>query len=150
MKKIFIDSDIFVRDLRYPRDQKTETNKNFLHHVKSGKLRGLTSIFNVLEVCGVLSFNYTREDLINLYGDFCNHFNVKVLFPADASGNLQYDLPKILEQIQKKQDLGDAQISYVIERFSDQLSCFVSWNARHFEGKVSVPVKTPEELQFAP
>lgn len=145
MKKVFIDSDIFVRDLRYPRDARTEMNQKFLDQVKSKRFRGVTSIFNLLEICGILSYNLSQEKLIGLYGDFCNRYRVQVLFPADATGLLQYDIPKIFDQMLKKQSLGDAQTGYVIERFVSHLSCFVSWNAAHFVGKISIPTKTPEE-----
>jgi predicted nucleic acid-binding protein len=147
MKKIFIDSDIFVRDLRYPRDINQEANQRFLEKVRSGKIRGATSIFNLLEICGILSFNLTLEALWALYRGFPTHYNVKILYPADAAGNLQYDIARIFEKILKKQDLGDAQIASVAERFSNQLNGFVSWNARHFEGKISLSVKTPADFQ---
>lgn len=146
MKKVFIDSDVFVRSLRYPRDQKNEMNEKFLSLVSKGKIRGVTSYFNVLEVCGVLSFNYSEEDLLGLYSDFIDHFRVKVLYPSDSQGDFQYDLVKIFEAIQKKQALGDAQVSYAVERFSDLISVFISWNAKHFEGKLPMPVLTPEEF----
>ena len=144
MKKVFIDSDVFVRDLRYPRDKRSAINKRFLEKVKSRKIHGVTSIFNLLEICGILSFNLSEDQLIGLYGDFCNHYKVQVFFPSDASGNLQYDIPEIFRHIQKKNSLGDAQVHYIVERFSDQLSQFVSWNANHFEDKIALPVKTPE------
>lgn len=146
MKGVFIDSDIFVRDLRYPRDQKSGINGRFLEQVQRGKIKGITSYFNLLEICGVLSFNYTTEDLMDLYSDFINHFRVKVFYPSDAEGNFQYDLVRIFERIKQKQALGDAQVAYVVERFSNLVSAFVSWNARHFDGKLSVPVMTPEEF----
>jgi hypothetical protein len=144
LKRVFIDSDLFVRDLRYPRDARTEGNGKFLDLVRSRKIRGATSIFNLLEVCGILSFNLSAKDLADLYSDFTNHYRIKILFPADATGNLQYDIPQIFEQIRKKQSLGDAQISYVVNRFAGQLSCFVSWNAAHFEERFPIPVRTPE------
>lgn len=144
MRKVFIDSDIFVRDLRYPRDSKTKANDRFLKKVISNKIKGATSIFNLLEICGILSYNLNRQELVQLYADFINRYKVQILFPADASGNLQYDIPQIFSQIQNKQSLGDAQISYVIERFEDHLISFVSWNAPHFEGKLPIPVMTPD------
>lgn len=144
MKMVFIDSDLFVRDLRYVRDALGEPNRRFLDRVKGRKVRGVTSIFNLLEVCGILSFNYSPQDLTVLYADFTNLFNIQILFPSDSSGNLHYDISSIFSQIQKKQSLGDAEISSVVQRFSRQLSCFVSWNARHFEGKLSIPVMTPD------
>lgn len=146
MKRVFVDSDIFVRDLRYPRDPLTEINKRFLDQMWRRKIRGATSIFNLLEVCGILSFNLSPDDLLNLYTDFTHHYNMQLLFPADSTGNLEYDIPRVFEQIQSKQSLGDAQISYVVERFAGHLSDFVSWNAAHFEGKLPIPVKTPEEF----
>lgn len=145
MNKVFIDSDLFVRDLRYPRDARTEVNQKFLDKVRRRKIPGVTSIFNLLEVCGILSFNLSPSSLIDLYSGFTTQYNVKILFPADASGRLEYDIPLIFEAIQKRQSLGDAQVSYVVERFAGQLASFVSWNAAHFEGKFSIPVQTPEE-----
>ena len=146
MKKVFIDSDLFVRDLRYPRDPNSEINARFLKEVYEKKIRGVTSIFNVLEACGVVSFNLSAENLEKLYAGFTSRYNIRVFVPANPSGILEYDPYIIFQQIQKKQGLGDAQVSYVVERFASQLSCFVSWNAPHFADKLSIPVKTPEEF----
>lgn len=69
MKAVFVDSDVFVRDLRYPRDQKTAANKKFLD--KMGRdFSAVTSIFNLLEICGILSFQLNEQELIDLYRDF--------------------------------------------------------------------------------
>ncbi len=144
MKKAFIDSDVFIRDLRYPRDKKTKTNTLFLKKVKSGKIKAYTSIFNILEICGILSYNLSQEQLIKLYSEFCAHYGVKILFPADSTGNLDYDIATIFKQISHKQSFGDAQISYVIDRFKNDISSFISWNAKHFEGKIPFPCLTPE------
>ena len=146
MKRIFIDTDVFVRKLRYPRDQDSEVNSRFLERVKDGRIKAATSIFNVLEVCGILSFNLSPESLLGLYGGFIDHFGVKVFFPADENGNLQYNYSEIFQKILSKQSKGDSEISYVVERFAGLSSVFVSWNARHFEGKLPVPVMTPEEF----
>ena len=146
MKFAFIDSDIFVRDLRYRRDAQREVNDRLLERIRRGKIRAATSIFNVLEICGVLSFNYSQEELVGLYTGFIDHYGVKVFLPADAHGAVQYDLEWIWKQIAQKQSLNDAQVAYVADRFSDLIICFVSWNARHFEGKLPVPVMTPEEF----
>lgn len=146
MKRIFVDTDVFVRKLRYPRDQSSEVNSRFLERVKGGRIKAATSIFNVLEVCGILSFNLAPDSLIGLYTGFGEHFGVKIFFPADRDGNLQYDYAGIFKNIQTKQSLGDAQVNYVVERFCDLVSGVVSWNAHHFDGKLPVPVMTPEEF----
>ena len=143
---IFIDSDIFLRDLRYPRDKQTEINKAFLKRVMSKKIKACTSIFNILEVLGIMSFNLSEDELLDLYTAFPDHYRIQILFPADPLGNFDYDITNILTQIQKKQSLGDAQVASVINRFASILDGFVSWNAKHFAGKVDVPVQTPAEF----
>ena len=146
MRKVFIDSDIFVLDPRYPRDVRYQVNQKFLGLVRTGRIKGATSIFNLLEVCGILSFNLSASDLVGLYADFCRRYRIKLLFPADATGQLQYPIETIFGQIQKKQGLGDAQVGYVASRFREHLSHFVSWNAPHFEGRVDLPALRPDEF----
>lgn len=146
MKQVFIDTDIFVRDLRYQRDANIVSNQKFLDKVRSRKIKGVTSIFNLLEVCGVLSFNLSQDDLLKLYADFTKYYSVQILFPANAQVELQYDIPKIFQSITQKQGLGDAQISYVINRFATDLSFVATWNIAHYEGRVSVPVLTPDQI----
>ncbi len=51
----FIDSDIFIIDFRYKKDKKYSQNLRFLHSFPENEISGFTSIFNLLEVCGVLS-----------------------------------------------------------------------------------------------
>ena len=51
---ILIDSDVFVLDLFYPTDVRTRANKRFLDLDIAGRV---TTIFNVLEICGIASFN---------------------------------------------------------------------------------------------
>ncbi|GFP22369.1 hypothetical protein HKBW3S06_01597, partial [Candidatus Hakubella thermalkaliphila] len=76
--KVFIDSDIFIRDLRYPKDQRFRENSAFLEQVYKGKLKGFTSIYNVLEVCGILSFNLSEERLLELYAGFRDKYNLQI------------------------------------------------------------------------
>lgn len=146
MKKVFIDSDIFVRDLRYPRDARTKINQRFLQKVRSRGVAGATSIFNLLEICGILSFNLTGEELLGIYSGLARLYNVQILYPALPAGELDYDLATIFCQIQKRQSLGDAEVSFVVNRFADQITAFVSWNAVHFAGRLLVPSKTPGEF----
>lgn len=146
MKQVFIDTDIFVRDLRYQRDVNIVANQHFLEKVRNRKIKGVTSVFNLLEVCGVLSFNLSQENLLKLYADFTKHYSVQILFPANPQVELHYDIAKIFQSIVKKQSLGDAQIGYVVNRFASDLSYMATWNVTHYEGKVVVPVRTPDQV----
>lgn len=146
MKRVFIDSDIFVRELRYPNDAQSIPNQRFLEKIQSGKLKGVTSVFNLLEVCGILSFNLSQDQLMQLFEGFTQRYNIQILYPASASVEFQYDIPSVMQGISSKQALGDAQISYVIRRFASDLKCLVTWNKPHFEGRLPIPVFTPTEL----
>ncbi len=45
---IFLDSDLFLIDLRYRRDQKYNENAAFLSRLKESRLLAVTSLFNLL------------------------------------------------------------------------------------------------------
>lgn len=146
MKQTFIDSDIFVRELRYPNDAQSVPNQKFLEKIRSGEFKGVTSVFNLLEVCGILSFNLSQDQLMRLFEGFTQRYNIQILYPASATVEFQYDIPQIVQGIMNKQALGDAQVSYVIRRFASDLKCLVTWNKPHFENRVPIPVFTPTEL----
>jgi predicted nucleic acid-binding protein len=146
VKRVFIDSDIFVRDLRYPNDAQSTPNNRFLKSIKSGHLKGVTSVFNLLEVCGILSFDLSPDQLMKLFENFTQLYNIQILYPATASVEFQYDIPLIIQGIVSKQALGDAQVSYVIRRFASDLKYLVTWNKPHFEDRLPIPVFTPTEL----
>lgn len=145
MKNIFIDSDIFVRELRYFHDKENPINSEFIETMRRENT-GVTSIFNVLETCGVLSYNVSTEKLIDLFEDFSIHFSVEVLFPTNQLQETLYEPLRIFDQIKIKQSLGDAQVAYAIRHFANRLSCFVTWNSKDFDGKIPVPVFTPSEF----
>lgn len=146
MKRVFVDSDIFVRELRYPNDAQSQPNRQFLDKVRTGQFKGVTSVFNLLEVCGILSFNLSQDQLMRLFESFAQRFNLQILYPASAAVEFQYDIPLIIQGIMNKQALGDAQVSYVIRRFASDLKCLVTWNKPHFEDRVPIPVFTPTEM----
>ena len=84
---IFVDSDIFVIDLRYQRDEKYKDNKQFLNKViRENQIT--TSVFNILEVCGILSFNLNEQQLLDLYYHFPRKYNLHGMTHLDQSASL--------------------------------------------------------------
>lgn len=57
---VLVDTNIFVIDLRYKRDKNYETNRAFLDYMGE-KRNGFTTIVNLLELCGILSFNLNEK-----------------------------------------------------------------------------------------
>ena len=75
---VLVDTNIFVIDLRYKRDANYEINRSFLNHI-SEKRNGFTTIVNLLELCGILSFNLNEKQLVELWFYFQDRYGVVVL-----------------------------------------------------------------------
>ena len=140
-----IDTPVFVIDLRYKRDRNFASNRAFLDRlVEEG--HAATTIFNLLEVCGILSFNLSERQLEEMFHYFPQHYNVDVL----PHSTLESPLPPLktgdlFHVIARKTSFGDALIISAVEKHIPGTGCFVSWNARHFKGRLSVPTLTPRE-----
>lgn len=142
---VVIDTNVFVIDLRYKRDQKFKINYRFLNHI-SAKGGGLTTIYNLLEICGILSFNLNVQQLNEFFNYFPDHYNVTVL----PTSNLESSLPnisieKLFDYICKKTSLGDALILATIKNLLPKAELLVSWDKEHLEGKGDLKVLTPKE-----
>lgn len=142
---IFVDSDIFVIDLRYQRDDKYTTNKKFLDKVSiDGMIT--TSIFNILEVCGILSFNLNEQQLLDLYYHFPRKYNLQGMSQLDRAEALpSFRISTILNVMSHKASFGDTLIICAVLKVISQIDYFISWNADHFSGKITKPTLNPAE-----
>jgi len=150
--RVLIDTDVFLIDLRYTRDSKYSENRYFLEQVKKGKLVGWTTVYNLMEVCGILSFNLNPHSLQELFIGFAAQFNVRVLFPKakEKDGRVFFIPAEILEVMKHKLSFADALIADIAQKYSRRLDFFVTWNAVHFKKKLSFKVLTPDELPPSP
>lgn len=140
---ICVDSDIFLIDLRYSRDRRSRQNREFLHWVRQAD-RGATTVLNVLEVAGVLSFNFNEQQLLELYVHFPQRFGVRILPYHDPRRRLPaLRLGEVLSVMQKRAAFGDALIAALVNRLASDLQAFVTWNEEHFRDRLMVPVFTP-------
>lgn len=143
---VFIDSNIFVIDLRYKRDSLYRTNRNFIEYISSRE-NGITSIINLLEICGILSFNLNEKQLLELYHYLPQKYNIEVVPSLTMESSLPpLRIRKIFDTITQRASFGDAQIMAMVETYAPYTSCFVSWNAEHLKGKISTEVLTPQEF----
>jgi hypothetical protein len=142
---IFVDSNLFVIDLRYPDDVNYRLNRRALDRVAE-EGSGMTSVLNVLETCGILSFNLTVTALHSLYAHFAHRYRLTLV----PGGGYDTRLPApavrdVLARMEQGMALKDAEIALAAEQHATNLSAFVSWNAKHFAGKLSMPALTPRE-----
>jgi hypothetical protein len=142
---IFVDSNLFVIDLRYPDDAHFRVNRRALDRL-GREASGMTSLLNVLEICGILSFNLSAPALHALYVHFARRYRVTLV----PGGGYETRLPapaaaEVLERMETRMALKDAEIALLVREHAASLSAFLSWNAKHFVGKLAVPALTPRE-----
>lgn len=142
---IFLDSNLFVIDLRYPDDAHYRVNRRALDRL-SGEGIGMTSVVNVLEVCGILSFNLSPAALVDLFVHFARRYRLTVVPGSGYDARLPAPTARqVLARMAKRMALKDAEIALLVEENSAGLDSFLSWNAKHFAGKLVVPALTPSE-----
>src|SRR5947208_3647754 len=76
-----VDSDVFLIDCRYRRDANYLVNRLLLDELAGGQTEGATTLFNRLEICGVLTFNLNASQLQAFYANFARRYHVRVLGP---------------------------------------------------------------------
>lgn len=145
-KTVAIDSNVFVIDLRYPQDRHFRRNRAFLGHIAKAE-SGVTTLVNLLEVCGILSFNLNPRQFWELYHYLPQRYRINVV-PAPA---LDIPLPPLrvgtlLDLMARRLSFGDALVLATLEAYVPHASCFVSWDAAHFKGKTRTPVLTPDQF----
>ena len=142
---IFADSNLFVIDLRYPDDADYRVNRRALDRLARDE-NGVTSVLNVLEICGILSFNLSNVALHALYIHFARRYRIAVVPGGDYETRLPAPtVRELLARMEKRMALKDAEIALAVEQHAAVLSAFVSWNAKHFVGKLGIPALTPRE-----
>ena len=141
---IFIDTDVFVIDLRYRRDDKYGDNELFLEQAASSG--ATTSYYNILEVCGILSFNLNKEQLFDLYYHFPRKYNLKEIRSLKPQEKLPaFSISSLMNVMGMKASFGDTLVICAAKELGERLEYFVSWNAEHFTGKLDVDALTPVE-----
>ncbi len=143
---IVLDSNLFIIDLRYPRDRHYRLNRGFLARLPR-LAPAATTLVNLLEVCGVLSFNLTGQQVRELYHYLPERYQVTVLPPPTLPVSLPgLSVEQLLTLVAKKLSFGDALVLATIETWIPRAACLVSWDAKHFRSKTALPVKTPKEF----
>ncbi len=142
---VLIDTNVFVIELRYRRDVNYKKNLAFLTAVAE-KRTGFTTIVNLLELCGILSFNLNEKQLLELWFYFQDRYKITVL----PTPKLESDFPQIgikglFDNIKNRASLGDALMIAVTRKYLPFVSTMVTWDSEHFEGRFRGAVQTPEE-----
>lgn len=146
---VIIDSDVLLLAFAFQSDKRHAVNEAFLDAVQTAQ--PATTIYNVMEVLGQLSFNLSPEKLEKWESWLVNAYQLTVIWSvapdekvvASTFRDEIYERP-FAKMREHRMAFMDALILGLAERTPDA-ECFVTWNAKHFKGKSSLPVMTPEE-----
>ncbi len=143
---VLVDTNIFVIDLRYKRDSNFEINRAFLDLIGENK-NGFTTIVNLLEICGILSFNLNEKQLIELWVYFQDKYGVVVLpVPSFETNFPIIKIKEIFDLITGRTSLGDALMISVARKHLPFVTTLVTWDDIHFKDIFPGTVLTPERF----
>lgn len=146
---IFIDTDVLWLAFAFHQDARQAANNAFLEQVQTE--RPATTIYNVLELLGKLSFNLSSDRLDEWRTWLVDAYHLRVIWPMNPS--LTTAAPTFQNEIFERpyqrmrtvqMPFMDSLILNLAER-TPNAAQFVTWNARHFQGKSALQVLTPEE-----
>jgi hypothetical protein len=108
---------------------------------------GITSIINLLEVCGILSYNLNQQQLKELFYYFPQKYNLKIVPTSEIDSTLpRLFIKDIMETIYQKSNFGDALIINAIKPHITKNSLFITWDTKHFKNISPIKVMTPIEF----
>jgi hypothetical protein len=141
---ILLDSDVLLIELRYTNDSRFAVNRQALQRLQGdGTPLGVTTQV-LLEVVGTLSFNTSPPQIPRLPRYLCGAYGIQVV--PDLQQHPQYagcTVDEVLTQMSSQMALGDAVQAVQIARYVAGAQCLLTWNAKHFVGKLMIPVLTP-------
>ena len=143
---IVVDTNIFIIDLRYQRDKNYKANKEFLSYLAKTD-EGATTIINLLEICGILSFNLNNQQLTEFFAYFSDRYKVRVYPTNDFDAPLPFlTIGQVFTQIAEKNSLGVALLLTTIKQYIPGTTVMITWDKQHLEGKTDYAVLTPREF----
>jgi hypothetical protein len=143
---ILLDGDVLLIDQRYTNDPKFARNQQALQQIQADGLDLGITAQALLETVGILSFNTPPAQVPQLPQRLVTLFNLTVVpdfqqYPDYAGCTIT----ELMTQMSSQMALGDAVLAVQIARYASSADCLLTWNARHFQGKLVIPVLTPEE-----
>lgn len=146
---VALDTDVLVLAYAFHRDARQADNAEFLARVQP--LGPAVTIYTVMELLGKLSFSLPADRLAQWPSWLQDRWSLTILSPAtsgrEAGAFFQLELvERPLARMQRhKMAFLDSLILGLVEA-TPEVETFVTWNARHFQGKTHLAVRTPAEF----
>lgn len=145
---VIVDSDVFLIELRYPRDARYPVNAQFLNDLRGSA--PAVAVYTLMEVLGQLSFNLSADRLVQWESWLQRRHNLTILRPdpADLDAGSFFMREMYLRPLARMQANRMAFMDTLVLQIAEDapdVRAFVTWNARHFRDKTQLPVLTPAE-----
>ena len=141
-----IDTNVFVIDLRYRRDKNFDINREFLENMSKSGL-GVITLTNLLELCGILSFNLNGQELTELFFHFSRRYKICVVPTPQIKQYLPtVRVEDILKIISLKTSLGDVLFIGMIKNCLPLAMTIISWNKEHLTGRIDSEIVSPKDF----
>ncbi len=144
---ILLDAAVILIDRKYITDVRHATNRAALNRMRADGHSLAMTAHAVLEVVGVMSHGTPTADIPLIPTALRTVYGMAIV-PADPTIDADYarcTFDDLLVQMSTKMALGDAVQAVQIRLFAPTVDALVTWNAKHFRGKVAIPTLTPEE-----
>ena len=145
---VVIGTDVLLLAFAFQHDSRQVANRDFLQQVQTS-VPAIT-IYTLMEFLGKLSFNLSLERLEQWPVWLADAYQLTVLWPVSPDAAVTYHtwrdelFTRPFTRIKTvKMPYMDALILNLAEAAS--ATCFITWNARHFRDKSSLPAFTPSE-----
>lgn len=146
---VIIDTDVLLLAFTFQTDAHQSENSRFLQDVQTA-VPAIT-IYTLMDLLGKLSFNLAPDRLDQWQSWLIDAYQLEVIWPVAPTTAITYLawhellFSRPLNRMKAvKMPYMDALILDLAEQV--QANCFVTWNARHFRGKSSLPIWTPSEF----
>ncbi len=143
---IVLDADVLIVDLAYPNDPNYAVNRRFLDYLAANGTDCRITTQGLLEVVGKRSYNTPVAAIAKLPTILLVRYCLKAVpDPATAPEYAGCSFDEVVAQIAQQMSLGDAVMAVQVAKFAPTATALVTWNAKHFRGKLAAPVLTPDE-----
>jgi hypothetical protein len=146
---VIVDTDVLLLEFAFHRDTRHKVNADFLTTARDRE--PATTIYNLMEILGQLSFNLSPDRLSQWHLWLQEAYGLAVIWPESEGQTARqffysevYSNPLAKMQARRMAFL-DALIIGLAEQVPN-VEGFITWNARHFRNKTSLPVLTPPEF----
>lgn len=136
---IALDTDILAIHHIFTWDPRRSVNEQFYQRVKGNTA---TSIHNLLELCGLFSLAGLSQKADSVLEKYLKGREITILFSAYHEDWGDY-VSSIFAYVKRGFSYGDALVAEAVEQ--SEAEAFITWNKKHFVGKIKIGVLTPEE-----